>query len=418
MTAVDDLDAEGLHVSVITHTASSGDAAFNAAVIEDVTATIADNDHTSEVAFVAVSSMAAEAAGTHNVGVVLTVLGGGPLAQDVTADVVDASGGSASTPGDYSFATQTVTFPAGSMTGATQTVAVTFIDNNTVELDETIQLALTNVTGQGGSAAPATHTATIVNDDDATVPISDAQIDEGDSGTTTLNFTVTLSNDVDTSAPSGLDFGVAELARVPRCTSDFGSVATSATHILSLDDALAAFDGVFLGGNSFDFDPNILADYFNGGGNVYICGGIGGSPVNEAATWDPFLNQFGLDMLPQYVITANIPIASPHPLFAGVTALYQAGGNPIVDLDPLNPANEVLVTFSGFGIYGVSRGAGGEMIPVNNLTKTISVTVNGDIDIEPDESLLVNLLGLESYGRAVTLDDNSGIGTILNDDNV
>ena len=40
------------------------------------------------------------------------------------------------------------------------------------------------------------------------------------------------------SAPSGLDFGVAELARVPRCTSDFGSVATSATHILSLDDAL------------------------------------------------------------------------------------------------------------------------------------------------------------------------------------
>jgi hypothetical protein len=39
-------------------------------------------------------------------------------------------------------------------------------------------------------------------------------------------------------APPGLDFGVAELARVPKWTSDFGSVATSATRMLRLEDAL------------------------------------------------------------------------------------------------------------------------------------------------------------------------------------
>ncbi len=43
----------------------------------------------------------------------------------------------------------------------------------------------------------------------------------------------------ETSAVSGLSFGVAELARVPRFTGDFGSVATSATHLLSLEGALA-----------------------------------------------------------------------------------------------------------------------------------------------------------------------------------
>jgi hypothetical protein len=41
-------------------------------------------------------------------------------------------------------------------------------------------------------------------------------------------------------------------------------------------------------------------------------------------------------------IAGNIPINSPHPIFAGVSQLYQSNGNSITDLQPANPNNEVL----------------------------------------------------------------------------
>ena len=50
-----------------------------------------------------------------------------------------------------------------------------------------------------------------------------------------------------------------------------------------------------------------------------------------------------------------------------------------------------------------------------DLTKTISVTINGDTTVEPDETFFVNLLGATSGGTIVK---SQGIGTITNDDAV
>ena len=47
------------------------------------------------------------------------------------------------------------------------------------------------------------------------------------------------------------------------------------------------------------------------------------------------------------------------------------------------------------------------------LTKTISVTVNGDTIVEPDETFFVNLLGATNGGTIVK---SQGKGTIANDD--
>jgi urease beta subunit len=49
-------------------------------------------------------------------------------------------------------------------------------------------------------------------------------------------------------------------------------------------------------------------------------------------------------------------------------------------------------------------------------TKTITVTVNGDQKVEPNETLLVNLANVTAGGRSVTIADNQGVGTITNDD--
>ena len=44
VTAVNDVVVEGGHTSTITHTATSGDTSYNAIMINDVIANIADND--------------------------------------------------------------------------------------------------------------------------------------------------------------------------------------------------------------------------------------------------------------------------------------------------------------------------------------------------------------------------------------
>jgi hypothetical protein len=46
-------------------------------------------------------------------------------------------------------------------------------------------------------------------------------------------------------------------------------------------------------------------------------------------------------------------------------------------------------------------------------TQTISVTINGDLKIEPDETFFVNLSGAKN---GAVISDNQGVGTIINDD--
>ena len=48
-----------------------------------------------------------------------------------------------------------------------------------------------------------------------------------------------------------------------------------------------------------------------------------------------------------------------------------------------------------------------------DLTKTISVTINGDTTVEPDETFFVNLLSATNGGTIVK---SQGLGTITNDD--
>lgn len=122
---------------------------------------------------------------------------------------------------------------------------------------------------------------------------------------------------------------------------------------------LLGYDGIFLGGNrpplSIADYTDILIDYVDAGGNVYLSGGTGvGGAVGEAASWDPFLNHFGLDFAPVYNgLIGSRAIASPHDIFAGVDHLYEANGNTITDLDLADPRNQILVSDAGRGVYAI-----------------------------------------------------------------
>ena len=109
------------------------------------------------VAFSSGSVTVNEDAGTVNLTVVLSA---NAVAQ-VTAEVALESSSTATTGDINSFATQTVTFLAGSNAGATQTVAVTITDDADVELSEKAVFKLQNIVGNAVAGAPATTTINI-----------------------------------------------------------------------------------------------------------------------------------------------------------------------------------------------------------------------------------------------------------------
>ncbi len=119
---------------------------------------------------------------------------------------------------------------------------------------------------------------------------------------------------------------------------------------------LSTYDAVFLAGNPADND--VLIDYVTAGGNVYLAGGTaygGLDSSGEAAIWNVFLNHFGLGLYGTSYnsITGNIPIASSHELFDGVSVLYQRYGSTVLDTDPADPKGQVLVSYHGNGLYAV-----------------------------------------------------------------
>ncbi|MCA9286477.1 MAG: hypothetical protein KDA22_14730 [Phycisphaerales bacterium] len=116
---------------------------------------------------------------------------------------------------------------------------------------------------------------------------------------------------------------------------------------------LLTFDAVFVGG--IDFDDQVLIDYVEAGGGVYICAGAGNS--SDTAN-NAFMNHFGLQFNSLNGIQGALEIASGHPIFAGVDHLYQNNGSTITDLDPGDDAQILVFHTSGAGLYAVYEPGG------------------------------------------------------------
>lgn len=146
----------------------------------------------------------------------------------------------------------------------------------------------------------------------------------------------------------------------------FASTLTGAGHTLVDSEDVAGFtfdlptlqnyDGVFLALPPA-VNQNVLIDYVNGGGNVYVNGGTGiGGAASEAAAWNTFLNAFGLNFAATYNgIGGVIPIVSSHAVMDGVPSLYQNNGNTIT-LVGGNPNAQIIASSQGQGLYAVYDG--------------------------------------------------------------
>ena len=159
---------------------------------DTATGTITDDDDPPTVTLVLTPASIAEAAGQSTVTATLDH----PSSEETTV-TVSVSPQSPAVAGDYTLSSNLeLTIAAGSMT-STGTVTITAVDNSVYEGDKTVTVSGT-ATNTLGITAPQNVTLTITDDEPAPPPpelsIGDASVDEGDTGSTTLNFTVTLDS--------------------------------------------------------------------------------------------------------------------------------------------------------------------------------------------------------------------------------
>ncbi len=121
------------------------------------TLTISDDEVAPTVGLSSTSSSASESTTSVNIGVELTAIAG----SDVSVDYSVTGGDAAGAGNDYTLAAGTATITAGNLT---TNIVLTIVDDGTVELDETVEVTITNATVVS-MGADSVYTYTILNDD-------------------------------------------------------------------------------------------------------------------------------------------------------------------------------------------------------------------------------------------------------------
>ena len=85
----------------------------------------------------------------------------------------------------------------------------------------------------------------------------------------------------------------------------------------------------FWGGAPYGYDPDVLTQYVNNGGNVYLAGGTGN--YMDDYYFNLFLANFGFRYAPPYnTIGGAFAPSTSHPVFAGIPELFYLNGNTVL----------------------------------------------------------------------------------------
>ena len=300
------------------------------------------------------------------------------------------SNGTATAGQDYTSTTGTVTFAAGE---TSKTINVAIAGDATVEQDETFTVTLSAPTN--AKLGTATATGTITNDDVAvvapSVSIGNASKTEGNSGTSNMAFTVTLSKaatgpvtvsyvTANGTATAGQDYtgATGTVTFAAGETSKTINIAVAGDATVEQDETftvtLSAPSGATLGtatatGTITNDDVAVVAPKVS----------IGNASKSEGNSGTSNL---------AFTVTLDKAATST------VTVKYATSNGTATAGDDYAAATGT-VTF-----------AAGE------TSKTINIVVNGDATVEQDETFTVTL----SDASGVTIGTATATGTIANDD--
>jgi Calx-beta domain len=310
-----------------------------------------------------------------------------PSDQTVTVDYATNDGTATLADSDYVTATGTLAFTAGQ---TAKTVDVTVIGDDGVEPDEGFTLDLSNASN--ATLADAQGEGTITNDDlipDAS--IADASVSEGDSGTTTLSFDVTLSH-------TSTDTVTVEWATADgsATTGDGDYEAASGTVTFDPGDTAKTVDVTVNGDVTYEADEDLTVTLSNPAN-----AGLADDQAIGTITNDDAVPSIGIDDQTTDegntgdtpVLTFNVTLSNPSD--QTVTVDYATTDDTATIADGDYEAASGTVTFDP-----------------GDTAKTVNVTVDGDDTYEADEAFTVDLSGESGATLAIGL----GTGTITNDD--
>jgi subtilisin-like proprotein convertase family protein len=307
----------------------------------------------------------------------------------VTVDYATANG-TATAGSDYTAGSGTLTFNPGIVT---RTATVNVTGDTIDEPDETLTLTISNPTGGGSKIIDADGVGTITDNDPApSLSIGDVTVPEGDSGTVTASFPVTLS------AASGRQVDV-----------DYTTVDGTGTAGSDYETATGTL--VFAAGETtkqidVTVDPDVVAE-INKTFTVVLS-----SPQNAS-----ILGGTGLGTITDDDAVPKISIGDATVLEGNSGATASLGFT--VSMDPIS-ASVVTVDYAitdGTATAGsdyTSLPSGTLTFAPGELTKTVTVDVTGDTTYESDETLTLNLSN--PGGGLSKVIDAQGVGTITNDD--
>ncbi|HEX8126552.1 MAG TPA: Calx-beta domain-containing protein [Allosphingosinicella sp.] len=306
---------------------------------------------------------------------------------------------------DFTGGTAPTTFSGSIAAGqASATVTVSVAGDTVIEGNESFSLTLTSVSNQSGVAASiganATATGTITNDDTPVLTIADVTASEGNGGTVTYIFTVSL----DRPAPTGgVTFDIAT-ADDSATTANGDYVARTLTgQTIAAGLTSYTFDVTVNGDTAFEPNELFLVNITN----------VNGSTVGDGQALGTITND---DAAP--VGTLSVGDVTHDEGNSGTTnysfTVSRTGGSAgavTVDYEILAPGGSGVAGSSDFAAGAVFTGtvsfADGE------TSKTISIDVQGDTAVEPTETFSVNL---SNATGGASIGDGTGVGTITNDD--
>lgn len=322
-------------------------------------------------------------AGTVNATFTVTLIE--PDAEGVVTVEFATAPGSASSPGDFASQTGTLTFNQGE---TTKTITVVVNGDTVDEANETFLVNLMNPTG--ATLSDASGTGTITDDDAAPVLniLTPSAASEGNSGSTPLNFTVTLTG-----------------ATEQTVTVAFGTADGSATSPADYQGQSGSL--TFAPGETTKTIPvPIVGDLLDEVDETFTV--TLSNPTNATIDTATATGTITDDDVPPTISINDVTVTEGdlQTVQATFTVSLSAASGQTVTV-AFATANDTATAGSDYVAQnGVLTFAAGE------TSKTISVVVNGDLRDETDETFFVNL----SSPTNATLNDPQGVGTITDND--
>lgn len=318
-------------------------------------------------------------------GLVFTLTLSGPSAETITVNYATLND-TAIAGLDYTGVSGTATFAPGVVS---RTVSVPTSGDLLDESNETVRLALSSPVG--AALGDGEGVGTIVDNDTSSLRILDTTITEGDSGSSIVSFTVTISTP--NASEVSVIYNTANISSGAIAGQDY--LAVGGTVIFPAGSTISQTIAVPVLGD--------LVDEVNEAFNVVLSG-----PVN--AVLDRAVGRATItdDDLPPSVSMSDVSVTEGD---SGTKAMIftatLSGPSGVRTRVRYTTANGTATSGSDY-----VAGTGEIVFDPGVTTRTISVILNGNTVAEPDETVLVNL----HTPSLLTISDAQAVGTIVNDD--